>query len=178
MTKKQDNYDELEQYDYSDGEYLEKVLSKYSPLIGLFLVNFSVLEQDLNIAIADFIHDNSNEAGFVIIEKLSMSNKIELFYKMYVRLESFKEKKNKEMLDKIRIQFETLNTFRNNIVHANWQSLKKDGFVRTKIVVDNQEGYVKFKKIEITPKIIRQKIKDIDKLVEQIEEYKERAFEF
>ncbi|MGB6882079.1 MAG: hypothetical protein WBD86_02170 [Microgenomates group bacterium] len=178
MTKKQDSYDELEQYVYSSGELLEKVLSKYCPLIGLFLVNFSVLEQDLNIAIADFIYDDNHEVGFVIIEKLSMLNKIELFYKMYVRLEYFKKKKNKETLNKIKTQLETLNTFRNNIVHADWQSLTKEGLVRTKIMVDNQEGYVKFKKIKITPRIINQKIQETDKLIELIEEYKETAFEF
>jgi hypothetical protein len=116
--------------------------------------------------------------GFVIIEKLTTSNKIELFYKMYVRLESLKDKKNKDILNQITKQLESLNIFRNNIVHANWQSLTKDGFVRTKIVVDNQEGYVKFKKVEITPKIIRQKIKEIEKLVDQLDKYKETAFQF
>lgn len=178
MTHQENNFDELEQYDYSDGEYLEKVVDRYSPLIGLFLVNFSILEQELNLAVADFIRDGSHEMGFVIIEKLTTSNKIELFYKMYVRLESFKDKKNKDMLNQITKQLESLNIFRNNIVHANWQSLTKDGFVRTKIVVDNQEGYVKFKKVEITPKIIRQKIKEIEKLVDQIDKYKETAFQF
>lgn len=174
----QDDYDELEQYDYTDGEYLEKVIDKYTVLIGLFLVNFSILEQELNLALVDFISDSAHEKGFIVIEKLTTRNKIELFYKMYVRLESFKDKKSKEILDRIRKQFEALNSFRNNIVHANWQSLTKDGFVRTKIVVDNQEGYVKFKKVEITPKIIRQKIKEIEKLIDQIDEYKETALQF
>ena len=178
MTHQENNFDELEQYDYYDGEYLEKVVDRYSPLIGLFLVNFSILEQELNLAVADLIRDRSHEMGFLIIEKLTTSNKIELFYKMYVRLESFKDKKNKDMLNQITKQLESLNIFRNNIVHANWQSLTKDGFVRTKIVVDNQEGYVKFKKVEITPKIIRQKIKEIEKLVDQIDKYKETAFQF
>ena len=178
MTKQQNNYDELDQFDFSDGEHLEKVVDKYSPLIGLFLVNFSILEHELNLAIADFISDRAHEMGFVVIEKLTTSNKIELFYKMYVRLESFNDKKNKEILDKIRKQLELLNLFRNSIVHANWQSLTKDGFVRTKIVVDSQEGYVKFKKVEITLKIIRQKIKETEKLTDQVYEYKEATFQF
>jgi len=178
MINKKEDYEELEQYDYSDGEYIEKVLSKYSPLIGLFLINFSALEQDLNLAIADFVHDDSNELGFVIIEKLSMSNKIELFYKMYIRLESFKKKGNIKILANIRLQFENLNLFRNSLVHANWQSLTKDGSVRTKIVVDNQEGYVKFRKVSITTRVIRQKLKEIDKLIEQLDKYTETAFQF
>ena len=178
MNKTDENYDELEQYANPDSEYIEKAADRYSSPMGLFLINFSILEHDLNIAIAEFLHDDAHETGFVILEKLTTSNKIDLFYKMYIRLESFKEKKNKEMLNKIREQLESLNTFRNNIVHANWQSLTKDGFVWTKIVVDNQEGYVKFRKVQITPKIIRQKIREIEKLVDLIDNYKETAFQF
>ncbi len=175
--QKENYYDVLEQYDYADGEYLEKAVVKYSHLIGLFLINFSILEHELNLAIADFMFDDCHEIGFVIIEKATTSNKIELFYKMYIRLESLKDKKNKDVLNQIKKQLELINTFRNNIVHANWESLTKEGFVRTKIIVDNQEGYVKFKKVQITPKIIRQKIKEIKKLINQIDEYKETAFQ-
>ncbi len=178
MSTHNDSFEELDQYDYSDGEYLDTAASRYTSLIGSFLLNYSILEQDLNLAIADFVHDDSNELGYVIVEKLSVSNKIDLFYKMYVRLESFKETKNKNILDKIRGQLEGLNSFRNNLVHANWQSLTKEGYVRTRIVVDNQEGYVKFIRIQITPIIIRKKIKEIVKLSEQIDDYKESAFNF
>ncbi len=178
MNKQSSDYDELEQYAYPDSEHIEKAVDRYSPPIGLFLINFSILEHELNIAIAEFIHDDAHETGFVILEKLTTSNKIDLFYKIYVRLESFKDKKNKDVLNKIREQLEQLNTFRNNIVHANWQSLTKDGFVWTKIVVDSQEGYVKFRKIQITPKIIKQKIREIEKLTDLIDNYKETAFQF
>lgn len=178
MTNTQNIYDELNQYDFSDGEYLEKVAKKYFPLIGEFLISFSILEQELNLAIADFLHDDCHETGFVIIEKLTTSNKIDLFYKMYVRLESFNNKKHKSILDKLRNQLNDLNSFRNNIVHANWQSLSNDGYVRAKIVVDTDEGFVKFKKVLMTPKIIRQKIIEIDRLSEKIDKYKEKAFQF
>lgn len=178
MTKQGENYEELDQYDYSDGEYLEKIADKYTEPIGLFLINFSILEQDLNIAVADFISDRAHEMGFVVIEKLTTANKIELFYKMYVRLESFKDKKNKEVLNKIRDQLQELNSFRNNLVHAKWQSLAKDGYVQTKIVVDNQEGFVKFRRVQVTPKIIKQRIKEIKKLIDLIDNYKESAFQF
>lgn len=178
MTNAQVVYDELDQYDFSDGEYLEKVAKKFFPLIGEFLISFSILEQELNLAIADVFHDDCHETGFVIIEKLTTSNKIDLFYKMYVRLESFNNKKHKTILDKLRNQLNDLNSFRNNIVHANWQSLSKDGYVRAKIVVDTDEGFVKFKKVLMPPKIIRQKIREIDGLSDKIEEYKEKAFQF
>lgn len=178
MDKNQKDYDELDQYDFSDGEYLEKVADKFSPLVGQFLISFSILEQELNIAIADFLHDDCHETGFVIVEKLTTRNKIDLFYKMYVRLESFNNKKHNAILDQLRNLLNELNSFRNNVVHANWQSLTKEGYVRVKIVVDTDEGYVKFKKVPMTPKTIKQKIIEIDKLSEKISEYKDNAFQF
>lgn len=176
-TERKCHYEELEQFDYIDGDYLDKVFRKYVSQIGLFLIKFSVLEHELNLAIADILGDDYHETGYVIIEKLTTSNKIDLFYKMYARFHSCIDKyNNKEMLNIIVKQLDSLNMFRNNIVHANWQSLTKDGLVRTKIIVDNQEGFVKFKKIEITPNVIRSRIKEIDSLIESIDKYKEVAF--
>lgn len=174
MSKK-NNFEEMGQYDYIETEYIKEVIDDYSSLIGLFLIDFSDLDHELNIAIADFFGDDYHETGYVIIEKLNFFNKIDLFYKVYARLESFKEKKTKKDLDKIKQKLKLINTFRNNIVHANWQSLSKSGFVRTRIVVDDQEGYVKFKKIKISPKIIKRKIEEIQQLIEKIDEYKEAA---
>ena len=43
MNKQPEDYDELEQYAYPDGEYLERAVDRYSSPIGLFLINFSIL---------------------------------------------------------------------------------------------------------------------------------------
>ena len=141
------------------------------------MIYFSYLEHDLNCAIAD-LDDDCHENGYVIIEKLTIYNKIDLFYKFYVRLESFNDKKTKIKLDEIKSELLRINTFRNDIAHANWQTLNKKGFVRTKIVVDAEEGFVKFQKIQITPKIIRNNIKAIHKLMNKIERYTEKARNF
>lgn len=170
------NYEILGQYDFYDDEHLEKVIKKYSSLIGLFVIKYSSLEHEIDIAIAEFLGDDYHETGYVIIEKLTIGNKIDLFYKMHSRLESFKEKKNKKQLDNIKSRLLSSNSFRNNVAHANWESLTKDGFVRVKIIVDNEEGYVKLKKVQITPKILRDNIKEIDRLVDAIFKYRERVF--
>lgn len=177
MDNKNKNYDDLEQYDYSDGDYLEKVIARYSPLIGLFLITFSRLENELNVIIAEYIQESTHETGFVIIEKITTSNKIDLFYKLYLRLTSFKSQKYKAKLVEIKNELNELNVFRNSLVHANWESLDKDGFVRTKIVIDDQEGYVKFKKVEVLAKTIRHRIKDAEKLIDILYEFHEDAFE-
>lgn len=177
MDKNNSDYDELEQYDYSDGEFLDKVIGKYSPLLGLFLITFSRLESELNTVIADYINERGHETGFVIIEKITTSNKIDLFYKLYLRFTLYKNPIYKVKLKKIKNQLDELNTFRNALVHANWESLNKNGYVRTKIVVDDQEGGVKFRKIEVLPKTIRNKIKEAEKLIDTLFKFQEDAFQ-
>ena len=172
------DFKELEQYDYDDEDYLEKVIEKYSFLVGLFIIRFSSLEHEIDTFIADRLGDDFHETGYVIIENLSISNKIDLFYKMYLRIESFKDKNNKKTLEDIKARLVAMNTFRNYIAHANWGSLTKDGFVRVKITVDNQEGCVKLKNVQITPKILRDNLKEIDRLLDLIFEYKENALAF
>lgn len=66
-----------------------------------------------------------------------------------------------------------INTFRNNIVHANWATLTKDKFVRTKTIVDDNDGMVTFVNRKITPKMIERASVKIEKLIEQIDHYKE-----
>ncbi len=148
------SYEELEQYDIVIEEYIDRVADKYSRLIGLFLIEFSKLEHELNVTIADALSEHAHDMGYMVIENLSMKNKIDLFYKFYLWMVTIKEMKSKDILDKIRLQLENINTFRNSIVHANWQTLSRNGYVRTKIVIDNQEGYIKFKKVNITTKLI------------------------
>ena len=47
------NSDILEQYDYLDNKYLQEIKTKYSRLIGSFLIQFSELEHELNVVIAE-----------------------------------------------------------------------------------------------------------------------------
>lgn len=171
-------FEHLDQYDTLYGEHLYKVIKKYSSSIGLFLITFSELEHELNLAIADYLHHGSHDFGYIIVERLTIYNKIDLFYKTYRTLEvHLHNNKKRQTLNKIKKQLDSLNTFRNYIAHANWQSLTKDGFVRTKIIVDSQEGSIKFRKIKITPSIIGKKINETEKLLTIIDNYKEKIFQ-
>ncbi|TFB07993.1 hypothetical protein E3V08_06155 [Candidatus Atribacteria bacterium MT.SAG.1] len=171
----------LEQLDYFEDDYIDKVFDKYSQLIGWFLIEFSRLEHDFNLVIAEFFGDDYHEIGYIVIKKLSFLNKIELFYDLYLGPVSFskKNKQNQERLLDIKNRLNSINTFRNRVVHANWSSLNKDGFVRTKIITDSQgDGVIKFERIKITPKIIKKNIAEINKLIDDIETFKETALQF
>ncbi|MDP2940158.1 MAG: winged helix-turn-helix domain-containing protein [Candidatus Omnitrophota bacterium] len=171
----------LEQLDFFEDDYIDKVFDKYSQLIGWFLIRFSRLEHDFNIIIAEFFGDDYHETGYIVIKKLMFLNKIELFYDLYIRPISFSEKnkKKQEKLLNIKKRLDDINTFRNRVVHANWSSLNRDGFVRTKIITDYRvDGAVKFERVKITPKIIKKNIAEINKLIDDIETFRETALQF
>lgn len=169
------NYDELEQYYYVNSEYIEQKEKKYSSLIGKFVINFSRLENEINLAIADIMFDDDHSLGFSVITELTFSRKINFFYHNFILQEQFKHNNKIKFLNTLKNNLVEVNSFRNSVIHANWESLTKEGFVHTKILLDS--GFVKFKKVKLTPQIIRQNIKKIDKLLHLIDKYKENFFQ-
>jgi len=178
MKKIQEKIEHMEQYDYVDDSYVVEVEDKYAPYIGIFLMRFSALEHSLNIRIANRLGDDWHSTGYMIIERLTISNKINLFTKLYSELLSFQGKKGKEKLKLIVKLLEDLNKFRNSIVHSNWATLDKEGYVRTRIEIDNDIGQVNFKKVKITKSIINQKISSVIKTIDSLETFSEKALRF
>lgn len=166
-------YEELEQYDFIEDDYIEEVSGKYGKLIGLFLINFSRLEHVLNQAIADFIFDRAHEPGYFILGYLSIINKIDYYVKHHIRILEFVSELSKDRIKNLKKKLLEMNEFRNSIAHANWSTLNKKGYVRTKIHVDNNNGLVKFKNIKITPDILKENIVNIEDLIEEIYEIQE-----
>jgi len=84
MKKVEDDkkVEKLDQYDYFDGDYIEKssVFVDYSYAIGELVISFNNLDHEINIAIADIFGSDFHYFGYLITEKLSFINKIDLFY--------------------------------------------------------------------------------------------------
>lgn len=166
----------LDQYDYFDEEYIESVKEEYACYIGLFLINFSSLEHDLNVRIAEIVNERSHDLGYYVIEKLTLKNKIDLFCKLRHRKYTSTFGDNlKNKLKLIENKLNEINSFRNIIVHANWPSLTKDKYVRSKIMVDNEEAEIKFKTVKFTPLLIKQKIKEMHSVQNEIEKFEHRV---
>ena len=170
-------FDDLDQWDYFSAAEVSKTTRKYAKPIGHFLISFSELEHILNLAIAEILwNGRGHDVGYLVIEGLSTQNKIDLFRKSYARFAgSIQKSKNK--LSRIAKRLKELNQFRNSLVHANWLSVDSSGFVRTKLVVGTEDGYVKFRKTKISPKTINQKIKEIQSLAIEIPDLYEKFLE-
>ena len=169
--------EDLEQFDYFNAAETREVAKKYARFIGIFLINFSELEHILNLAIAEILgNGRSHDFGYVVIERLSTQNKIELFHKTYSRLAgSLQKSKNK--VDAVAKKLKELNKFRNSLVHANWLSVDTSGFVRTKLIVGSDDGYVRFRKTKITPSMIARETKAIRSLILEIPDLYEKFLE-
>lgn len=166
---------ELDQYDFIDDEYFFKAMLKYSWDIGEFLMNFSYLEHELEVAIAEFISDRGHDVGYLFITKIDeLSEKIDLFYKYYKMFE-YDTNKEKTELKEIFKALISISQFRNQLAHAKWQTMQKDGKVRTKIKINTTTGRIEFKNVIIKPKDIRAKIKEIHRIIKKIDKYKEKV---
>ncbi len=168
----------LEQYDYIDTDYYEKAVKKYSKLIGEFLMDFSYLEHELEIAVAEIVNDRSHDVGYLVVQKIEKTaDKIDLFYKYYKMFEYLTDRQTKE-LKRIFDSLVEINEFRNKIAHVKWCSMQKNGIVRYKIRSTKKTGEIRFQNIIIQSKDIRDKIKEIDRVIDKIDEYREKIYQF
>ena len=169
-----DNWEQLNQYDHSfESDYFETAVTKYSSHVGEFLMRFSLLEHQLNVKIANIIHDHTHEIGYQIMENMNMRSKIDLFIRLCNRMEDACDNKEKNKLLEIKKMLNDINTFRNSIAHAYWHSIEKNWKVRTKFSTDQEWGGVIFKNKIISPKDVKAKIKEITKLISKFEKYRE-----
>lgn len=173
-------YENLDQYDYSEEDLIIKKEKKYASLIGSFLIWFSNLEHNLNIGLANLISDHSHEDGYVIIKDMTMFQKIELFYNFAFPRVNFAEKRKAQKLktlSSMRRQLEELNTFRNKVAHAKWNTLDKEGYVRVEVITDKESGFIKFKKFKITPQIIKSKLSEVVILGDKLYDFTENIWQ-
>lgn len=162
----------LEQEDFFDNDYIEKVSEKYGLLIGKFIIKFNELEHEINQAIAKSFIDDFDSEGYRVIKFLNIANKIELFYEIYLERERYVDKKTKINIANIKNELDEIRVFRNKLVHANWSTLNKRGFVRTKIESNNKlGGEIMLVSVKILPGTIKKFIEKTDCAIIKIWEY-------
>jgi hypothetical protein len=152
----------LEQYDWFDDHYIDKVARRYEARIGRVLIRFSELEYDLDIAIAERLSDGSHELGYLVLEGSSLNNKIELFRRLLHAVVRYLRRSRVKKLQSIVKQLHAARIFRNYVAHANWRTLERSGYVRTR--VSEKDGEIVFKKVRITPSVLDAWYRRIDHL--------------
>jgi hypothetical protein len=163
----------LEQYDLAYSGYVDKVARQYEARIGRLFIRFSELEHDLDIAIADHLPDRSHELGYLVLEGYNLHNKIELFRKLLHTHTKLLRPSQLKKFQSIVKKLHEARIFRNYVAHANWRTLERSGYVRTR--VSEKEGEVVFKKVRVTPAVLDAWCRRIDRLDELLHEFVEES---
>lgn len=171
MQRKQ-RFDNLDQYDFLLEEYIHKAKKKYAPLIGLFLIEFSSLEHSLNLSVAMGINARTHTLGYSVIESLTTNQRIELFTKLYLALAK-RHADTQVFIDfkSIRKRLKEMNQLRNIICHANWFSLDENGYVRSKISTDGEDGSVRFRNDQVLPHTLNAAVKECKNLARDMDDF-------
>ncbi len=152
-----------------------RFIGTYSSLIGTFIIRWSKLEHELNVAISKVINNGDQKIGYLIIENLTAFDKIVLFHRLYLELENANSKSNAIKLLSLKYKLTELNSFKNSIVHANWQTMSKKGFVRTKTRRQDDEGSIEVRNVLIKPVTLRTQIKNAIGVTSTLMEIASRA---
>jgi hypothetical protein len=161
----------LEQYDLVDGDYIDKVARRYEARIGRLLIRFSALEHDLDIAIAECLSDRSHDLGYIVLEGYSLNNKIELLRMLLHSYTKLVVPSRLKELQSIVKKLHEARIFRNYVAHANWRTLEKSGYVRTR--VSEKDGDIVFKKVRVTPAVLDAWYRRIVRVDEMLNEFVE-----
>lgn len=176
------NQEVLEQYDYYSDEQIFSKQNNYARAIGTYIIAFSRLEASLDSLVASSIEDRSDDPGYRVIRYLKFRDKINFAsdqYKLRIHFKKTNEGTSNKLADKLTAQLaiitsklEELSEFRNKIAHANWMTLDPNGYVRTKIIL-NDEHFISFKTIKLSPSVILKFTRQCSSLAGKIDSFKE-----
>jgi hypothetical protein len=130
---------------YLEGDN-EKYLHSVAPLIGYIVYEFNSLEERLTALIHQMISDRSDDKGIIITYKMSYSQKVDLFN----RYSTWAQNICNKAISNHQLFVQTLTEcgrLRNMVVHAEWETVDRDGFALVKIKVEKngiQQEYVQF----------------------------------
>lgn len=139
----------MEQYAY-ETKYLEgdneKFLDSIAPVIGYIVYEFNSLEESLTSFICELISESSDDKGLIITYKMGYSQKVDLFNRYTTWVQNICEieipNHNKLIQD-----LKECSRLRNMVVHAEWETVDKEGFTLIKVRIDKkgiQQEYVQF----------------------------------
>lgn len=157
----------LDQYDYSDTDFMDENYEKYAEFVGKYMIRFSYLEHHLNNIIAEVINERSHSLGYLITARMKMADKIDMIER-YLKLAESDGYKTLERLGPLLPKIKALNKLRNQIAHANWATMQDNELVRIRTKVDEKDG-VWFENIKLGYQDICRQTHAVDEMIVHLE---------
>jgi hypothetical protein len=165
-----DEYYNLDFYKYATYE----IIKQNYPLVGEVISLFNSLENELNEHLVDYINDEIEDIGWIVICELDFSSKLKLWKRILSYILSTEEniKLKTDLTNKmLSLHKDIINMMeiRNKIAHADWDNMSEKFFVK----VDT-----KLEKDGIRHKYLTINEEEFEKIISEFENVEERLMEF
>jgi hypothetical protein len=119
----------LNKYLEGDNEAFFEIIS---PHIGFVVINFNLLEERLTSFLCQIISERSDAQGLIITHGMSYNAKVDLFDRYAGYMNNIRDK-SLEFHRKLIDDLKESGRLRNLVVHAEWDTIDKEGYVFVKL---------------------------------------------
>ena len=163
-----------------DIDEISKYLKKVSYWIGQIVFEFNELEHTITNVIGERIN-TADVRGYeyVFLTGLAYSQKIELLKRLYKYEINFvnppeRQKQLSKKTNEIIEEMKALGNIRNTIIHANYYSLDKNGFIRKEIKFSESDAEEQW--VIITRDFLVENLNRIMEVSKRLEEFDEEIY--
>ncbi|MBU0697667.1 MAG: hypothetical protein KKE39_14255 [Bacteroidetes bacterium] len=158
----------LNKYLEGDNESFFEIIS---PQIGFVVIDFNLLEERLTSFLCQIISDRSDAKGLIITHSMSYNAKVDLLDRYAGYMNNIREK-SIESHRKLIEDIKESGRLRNLVVHAEWDTVDKDGYAFVKLRSQRNDIVQEFAQLDVDSLIdIRNKIIDTYNSFDTYEEW-------
>lgn len=154
---------------YLEGDN-EGFFEHISPQIGFVVIDFNLLEERLTSFLCEIISDRSDAKGLILTQGMSYIAKVDLFDRYSSYIQQIVEKSietHKKFIDDLK----ECGRLRNMVVHAEWDTIDKEGYAYVKLRTTRKDILQEFALLDVDSLIdVRNKIIETHNYFDDYEE--------
>jgi hypothetical protein len=161
------------EFSWEDDSPWEELLNEAAPLIGLIIIFFNSLEDQINTYICEILShsEGKDELIYTFLAEMGYSQKVTILTRLYGQMiREFED--SEDMLDQLSALEATLRnagTARNQYAHADWTGISSKKFIRVKTKAKKQgveHTFIRFSKEDM-----KSDLKQIEEIPHQMETF-------
>lgn len=133
ITSEQWSYFYYAEPDTDGFDGFDVVWNEIAPLIGICLINFSELENELEHSLYEMISLRSDQLGMVITREMTFEQKMQAYVDALRLTNLENDSQHQSDISQLKTHLKRAGELRNVIAHAKWPSYTEEGYVFSRI---------------------------------------------
>lgn len=133
ITSEQWSYFYYAEPDTDGFDGFDVVWNEIAPLIGICLINFSELENELEHSLYEMISLRSDQLGMVITREMTFEQKMQAYIDALRLMNLKNDPQYQSDVSQLKTHLKRAGELRNVIAHAKWPSYTEEGYVFSRI---------------------------------------------